>query len=285
MSMFSFPADMNEMMKPMQSMTDWTKLDEMPVSPLMVYPLGAAAAATAIGFGMAGQMAGMMMGAMQAAMQNQSSLLGNHPDLSWIVPTLAEDLAPEEDESEAVEVQPAARAKTADVVTLTPAAKPVPAKSKAKAKPTAAKPANAKPAPAKAASAKAKVEAAESKPVTVAAVEKLKSDAEVAAGVASESVAVVDTPAKPAPAPTLEPEDFRRPAEIEKPETPDDLKLISGVGPKLEQVLNGLGIWTFDQIAAWQPEEAAWVDDYLQFSGRIGRDNWITQAGALAKGG
>ena len=82
MSMFSFPADMNEMMKPMQSMTDWTKLDEMPVSPLMVYPLGAAAAATAIGLGMAGQMAGMMMGAMQAAMQNQSSLLGNHPDLS-----------------------------------------------------------------------------------------------------------------------------------------------------------------------------------------------------------
>ena len=54
---------MNEMMKPMQSMTDWTKLDEMPVSPLMVYPLGAAAAATAIGLGMAGQMAGMMMGA------------------------------------------------------------------------------------------------------------------------------------------------------------------------------------------------------------------------------
>jgi NADH-quinone oxidoreductase subunit E len=279
MSMFSFPTDMNEMMKPMQSMTDWTKLDEMPVSPLMVYPLGAAAAATAIGFGMAGQMAGMMMGTMQAAMQNQSSLLGNHPDLSWIVPTLAEDLAPEEDEAEATDVAPA-KAKTADVVTLKPAGKPAPAKSKAKAKPAAAKPANAK-----AASAKAKVEATEAKPVTVAAVEKLKSDAEVAAGVAGESVAVVDTPAKAAPAPGLEPEDFRRPAEIEKPETPDDLKLISGVGPKLEQVLNGLGIWTFDQIAAWQPEEAAWVDDYLQFSGRIDRDNWISQAGALAKGG
>ncbi len=261
-------------------MTDWTKLDEMPVSPLMVYPLGAAAAATAIGFGMAGQMAGMMMGAMQAAMQNQSSLLGNHPDLSWIVPTLAEDIAPEEDESEAVEVQPAARAKTADVVTLTPAAKPVPAKSKAKAKPTAAKPANSKPAP-----AKAKTEAAETKPVTVAAVEKLKSDAEVAAGVASESVVVVDTPAKAAPAPALEPEDFRRPAEIEKPETPDDLKPISGVGPKLEQVLNGLGILDFDQIAAWQPEEAAWVDDYLQFKGRIDRDDWISQARTLGQGG
>lgn len=277
MSMFSFPTDMNEMMKPMQSMTDWTKLDEMPVSPLMVYPLGAAAAATAIGFGMAGQMAGMMMGAMQAAMQNQSSLLGNHPDLSWIVPTLAEDLAPEEDETEATDVAPA-KAKTADVVTLKPAGKPAPAKSKAKAKPAAAK-------PAKAASAKAKTDEAEAKPVTVAAVEKLKSDAEVAAGVATETVGVIETAAKTAPAPGLEPEDFRRPAEIEKPETPDDLKQISGVGPKLEQVLNGLGIWTFDQIAAWQPEEAAWVDDYLQFSGRIDRDNWISQAGALAKGG
>jgi NADH-quinone oxidoreductase subunit E len=81
------------------------------------------------------------------------------------------------------------------------------------------------------------------------------------------------------------PEDFVKPAGVEKPQQPDDLKLISGVGPKLEQVLNGLGIWTFAQIEKWSEREIAWVDDYLQFSGRIGRDNWIGQAAALAKGG
>jgi NADH-quinone oxidoreductase subunit E len=281
MSMFSFPTDMNmnEMMKPMQSMTDWTKLEEMPISPLMVYPLGAAAAATAIGFGIAGQMTGMMMGAMQAAMQSQGAVLGAKPDLSWIVPTLAEDLPPEEDEAEVAEVaRPAARTASADVVSLKPAAKAAPAEVKAKAAP-------AKPAKSKTVGAKAEKAAVPVKTKTVAAVEKLKSDAELAAAVAGETATVAEAAPKTEPAAVLQPEDFRRPAEIEKPENPDDLKLISGVGPKLEQVLNGLGIWTFSQIAAWQPEEAAWVDDYLQFSGRIGRDNWITQAGALAKGG
>ena len=78
------------------------------------------------------------------------------------------------------------------------------------------------------------------------------------------------------------PEDFHRPAATDRPEKPDDLKLISGVGPKLEQVLNGLGVWTFAQIAGWTPQEIAWVDDYLAFAGRIGRDEWLAQAKALA---
>ncbi len=65
----------------------------------------------------------------------------------------------------------------------------------------------------------------------------------------------------------------------------DDLKWISGVGPKLEETLNGLGIYHFDQVAAWTKQEIDWVDDYLKFSGRIERDNWIEQAKALAKGG
>ena len=266
MSMFSFPKQMSmdEVTKMMDPMTGWSKAADFPVSPLMVYPLGAAAAATAVGFGIAGQMAGMMMGAMQGAIQSQAGLLGAHPDLSWMIPTLAEDLAPEEDEAAAeAEPQPVARAKSADVVELKPAATPV------------------KSAPAK---AKAKPVAAPAKDAAVAVVEKLKSDAEVAAAAASEP-APVSKAAPKAPATALEPEDFRRPAEIEKPESPDDLKLISGVGPKLEQVLNGLGIWTFAQIAGWQPEEVAWVDDYLQFKGRIDRDDWIAQAGALAKGG
>ncbi|SUU89342.1 NADH dehydrogenase subunit E [Aminobacter aminovorans] len=82
----------------------------------------------------------------------------------------------------------------------------------------------------------------------------------------------------------LQPEDFRQPASIERPETPDDLKAISRIGPKLEQVLNDLGIWTYGQIAGWTAEEVAWADDYLGFKGRIGRDDWIGQAAMLAGG-
>ena len=53
---------------------------------------------------------------------------------------------------------------------------------------------------------------------------------------------------------------------------------------QVEQVLNGLGVWTFDQVSKWTAEEIAWVDDYLQFKGRIERDDWIRQAAALAEG-
>ncbi|GHC60367.1 NADH-quinone oxidoreductase subunit E [Limoniibacter endophyticus] len=76
-----------------------------------------------------------------------------------------------------------------------------------------------------------------------------------------------------------------RPTAIAKPETVDDLKLISGVGPKIETILHSIGIYTFAQVAEWSEAECAWVDNYLRFHGRIARDNWIAQAGALARGG
>ncbi len=93
----------------------------------------------------------------------------------------------------------------------------------------------------------------------------------------------LEQPAATTEAPAaLMPEDFRQPKAIDRPAMPADPKAISGVGPKLEKVLNGLGIWTYAQIAAWTPEEIAWVDDYLSFRGRIARDDWIGQAAALA---
>jgi len=61
----------------------------------------------------------------------------------------------------------------------------------------------------------------------------------------------------------------------------DDLKQIKGIGPKLEGVLNGLGIFHFDQIASWTRDNIAWVDDYLSFKGRIDREKWIAQAKKL----
>ncbi len=62
----------------------------------------------------------------------------------------------------------------------------------------------------------------------------------------------------------------------------DDLKRISGVGPKLEEKLNGLGIFHFDQIAEWDSQTIDWVDDHLSFKGRIARDKWVDQAKTLA---
>tara|TARA_R110002049_G_scaffold23545_2_gene83275 strand:+ start:89629 stop:90501 length:873 start_codon:yes stop_codon:yes gene_type:complete len=65
----------------------------------------------------------------------------------------------------------------------------------------------------------------------------------------------------------------------------DDLKLISGVGPKLEQTLNELGIYHYDQVAGLRKKEIEWVDQRLRFKGRIERDDWTGQAKILAKGG
>ncbi len=65
---------------------------------------------------------------------------------------------------------------------------------------------------------------------------------------------------------------------------PDDLKLISGVGPKIEGILHSLGFFHFDQIAGWKKKEREWVDGYLRFKGRIDRDEWVKQAKSLAKG-
>jgi NADH-quinone oxidoreductase subunit E len=65
----------------------------------------------------------------------------------------------------------------------------------------------------------------------------------------------------------------------------DDLKLIKGIGPKLERLLHGLGFFHFDQVAAWTDSELAWVDQNLEgFKGRASRDQWVEQARILATG-
>lgn len=89
---------------------------------------------------------------------------------------------------------------------------------------------------------------------------------------------------EPAPAPSA-PIAEEKPAALEGPEggTADDLKKIKGVGPKLEQVLHGMGYYHFHQIAAWGDKEVAWVDENLEgFKGRVSRDNWVAQAKELA---
>ena len=64
---------------------------------------------------------------------------------------------------------------------------------------------------------------------------------------------------------------------------PDDLKIILGIGPKLEILCHSLGFFHFDQIANWTPAEIAWVDENLEgFKGRVTRDKWVEQAKDLA---
>jgi NADH-quinone oxidoreductase subunit E len=63
----------------------------------------------------------------------------------------------------------------------------------------------------------------------------------------------------------------------------DDLKVISGVGPKLEQVLNGMGISRYADIAAWTASDVKRIEAELGLDGRIARDGWVEQAGTLAK--
>ena len=94
------------------------------------------------------------------------------------------------------------------------------------------------------------------------------------------------------PAPKVAKAEEAAPASDEKPalmlDAPkdgqaDDLKKISGVGPKLEETLNSLGIWHYEQVASLKKKDIAWVDERLRFKGRIERDDWVGQAKALAE--
>ena len=64
----------------------------------------------------------------------------------------------------------------------------------------------------------------------------------------------------------------------------DDLKAISGIGPKLEQVLNGMGLKRYADIAALTAADVARIEAELGLGGRIARDGWVEQARTLAKG-
>ncbi|CAN7245105.1 5' DNA nuclease [Rhizobium rhizogenes] len=144
------------------------------------------------------------------------------------------------------EEKPAAKkdgAGEAKPVKASPAAKPAAVKP-AVVKKVAPKPAAVKAAPAKAA---------------------VKTKAKVAA--IAEPVA-----AKPASAPVRS-----RKAAVKT----DDLKRISGIGPKLEQVLNGRGVLRVADIAAWSDRDIDRIDAELGFDGRIRRDDWVGQARAL----
>lgn len=65
--------------------------------------------------------------------------------------------------------------------------------------------------------------------------------------------------------------------------TPDDLKVIKGIGPKFEGDLNSKGIYYYRQIAAWSAADVTMVEGIIDsIPGRIQRDEWVNQAKKLS---
>ena len=245
----------------------------------MAHPMAGVAAMSAIGIGFASQAMGVWFGAMSgAAAASQrlfSPMFDEHEADAFREPRTPEKRAEagvaklvqkatvvplKQRGSEAAELKdPVAPKKVAEVVLP-----PVPNTAPAAPTPTALRKTEA-PKAAKAKFVRAKADAPTGN--AVANREALEASKPVASAKPAAAVAAV---AKLKPAMTT------------KPEHPDDLKAITGLGPKVEQVLNGLGVWTYAQVAAWNDAEIAWVDDILGFNGRIQRDDWLGQAKSLA---
>ena len=64
----------------------------------------------------------------------------------------------------------------------------------------------------------------------------------------------------------------------------DDLKKVSGIGPKMEKTLNQIGIYTFAQVSKMTEAEYNMLDELTgAFPGRAQRDDWAGQAKKLNK--
>ncbi len=62
----------------------------------------------------------------------------------------------------------------------------------------------------------------------------------------------------------------------------DDLQVIKGIGPFLEEKLNALGIYTYKQISRMSSELEEQVNIAIEFfPGRVKRDQWVNQCKAI----
>ena len=94
--------------------------------------------------------------------------------------------------------------------------------------------------------------------------------------------------ATPAPAADLPTGEGTRPATLSAPRggKADNLKLVWGIGPKIEKLLHRLGFFHFDQLVGLTGQELVWIDANLEnFKGRASRDRWQLQAQVLLDGG
>ena len=81
----------------------------------------------------------------------------------------------------------------------------------------------------------------------------------------------------------VKPKATPKPAAKSAPLKKDDLKLIKGIGPVNEGKLNRHGVKTFAQIAAWKKADIVEAEAYLEFDGRIARENWVAQSKKLVR--
>ena len=85
----------------------------------------------------------------------------------------------------------------------------------------------------------------------------------------------------PEPEPVAEPQpaiEAEAPAALE----PQDLTVMTGIGPKLLIALAERGVTRFSQIAAWTEADLAEIDLALSLKGRAVREDWVAQAKRLA---
>lgn len=66
-----------------------------------------------------------------------------------------------------------------------------------------------------------------------------------------------------------------------RPEHSDDLTALKGVASTLEQRLHTLGVYTYEQIASWTPDQVREFSARLAFKDRIEREQWVEQAREL----
>jgi predicted flap endonuclease-1-like 5' DNA nuclease len=64
----------------------------------------------------------------------------------------------------------------------------------------------------------------------------------------------------------------------------DDLTMISGIGPFIEQRLHALDIYAFRQVSNFSDHDIETINEAIEyFSGRIKRDEWVAQARELVR--
>ncbi len=145
----------------------------------------------------------------------------------------------------------------------------------ARAKAHAAETAKPEPAPA---AAKPEAKAATVMPLKVVPKTVTPTKAETAK---PEAIAKAEANVAPVQAKAVKPANVQADA-IKPAVAENDLKMISGIGPKLEQMLIRKGVTTFAQIAALDSAAATKLDAELNLNGRIQRDDWVGQAATLA---
>ena len=67
-------------------------------------------------------------------------------------------------------------------------------------------------------------------------------------------------------------------------EASDNLKKIKGINSKIENDLNTLGIYHFEQISNWSTKNCDWIEEFLHFRGVAKSNQWVDQAKILTSG-